>query len=558
MIWQPPCISMWRGGGEVDVSQRLHEEAEQRMLQQRWLEKRVTEARMSHFTFTPNINPRTSAMKDDQSSLTSEHKPIYERVSELQRERNRRLQELRSSVEEAHNQSHPFAPQIDNKSRRMVERKRYTAMEDSRRGWVDGMGANEVANRLLNEGRRMAREKQKLAEEREIIESQNMQPVKLSKGSERIAQRNQKIGTTTFDERQQLYKERIKENMEARQKRLQEEGASWFKPSIGSSAAIAVQTRPDRESETPEERALRLSVVDKIEIDTRRKEIEDEVYGQITFTPKIDPVSKAMGRSSGISELYKNDRGKRAMEIARKKVEAAREEECPFHPTINQYPYPGATSGSASTPTQWEDDNFNTFGWASCPIEELENGAKENMKSMSKNVNKAVSSSRDYPARPRSCINLKQPEKMVKDIMLHMHEKEEKRRGELVAREIEELRDCTFHPSIQPYQPSGDECVVVRGLGRHLELKHLTQVQKAEAAQREREVFSVKGVDQFRRKEDGTTIVKPFVFHESNRRHSKAVKELYQKENNELTFAPHTHTSDQARRQSLKGRLDWI
>ena len=57
-------------------------------------------------------------------------------------------------------------------------------------------------------------------------------------------------------------------------------------------------------------------------------------------------------------------------------------------------------------------------------------------------------------------------------------------------KEYEELKECTFTPAIKravPKQASGP--IVVRGLGRHLELKELAQRQSEEKAERERKVF---------------------------------------------------------------------
>ena len=106
-----------------------------------------------------------------------------------------------------------------------------------------------------------------------------------------------------------------------------------------------------------------------------------------------------------------------------------------------------------------------------------------------------------------------EPEKMQRDIRMHALHKEEKRRSELIAREIQDLRECTFHPDIDSSlaslerQKHDNSPVVVRGLGRFLELKHLTARQKEDALQREREVFSVRNIDQYRRAEDGSTVV---------------------------------------------------
>ena len=66
----------------VETSRRLHEDAEQRVAQQRWLERQVENARHAQYTFQPAINPGTTAMFDK----GVEHRPIHERIADIQRD----------------------------------------------------------------------------------------------------------------------------------------------------------------------------------------------------------------------------------------------------------------------------------------------------------------------------------------------------------------------------------------------------------------------------------------------------------------------------------------
>lgn len=63
---------------------------------------------------------------------------------------------------------------------------------------------------------------------------------------------------------------------------------------------IIATKRPSLISETPTERAARLSHADQISREQRRKEVEHLVYGGLTFSPTIDPISKVLGRESDI------------------------------------------------------------------------------------------------------------------------------------------------------------------------------------------------------------------------------------------------------------------
>lgn len=56
-------------------------------------------------------------------------------------------------------------------------------------------------------------------------------------------------------------------------------------------------------------------------------------------------------------------------------------------------------------------------------------------------------------------------------------------------REMQELEECTFKPDVHPVPPKEKEPVVIKGLGRHLELQDLAKQMRKEQEEWEREVF---------------------------------------------------------------------
>ena len=187
--------------GSSQTSMRLHREAEQRSAQQRWLEKQVEEARLAQFSFQPMINPANSSCFDD-----IDHRPIYERVGELQRERESRLRDLKQS----HNDSQidlTFTPQIDSRSRKIAQRRldgmgdrgRDKDSEDPDESFsrsVSGSRSSQhaVGTRLHGEAALAARRKEQLRSEREEVLVLEMEPVKISKGSGKLAQQSPHAG----------------------------------------------------------------------------------------------------------------------------------------------------------------------------------------------------------------------------------------------------------------------------------------------------------------------------------------------------------------------------
>lgn len=143
------------GGSGIDASLRLYREAEERSSQQKWLQRRVAEARMAQYTFQPRLHhshsdnqllqPSRDAL-GPMSASGDRTPPIFERVAELQRERRQRLQNLRASYERELQDQLPFTPQIDQKSKSIIERK-----------YVDEEGEpisphNDVGSRLMDAG----------------------------------------------------------------------------------------------------------------------------------------------------------------------------------------------------------------------------------------------------------------------------------------------------------------------------------------------------------------------------------------------------------------------
>lgn len=303
----------------------------------------------------------------------------------------------------------------------------------------------------------------------------------------------------TFEERQAQYKQRERARQDAQLRERESVTNKWFKPQIDAkSAAIVHEQRPELSLESVEQMSRRLSVQDAQEQEARRQARAAAMYGAIPFTPAIDPLSRCLGRSSSIEELVQNRRAVAARERVRQRVEEETSQECTFKPKINNLSKQLLMPSEDELFLQKYNSEYAAVGWAdqNCPLNGMEPSIRD---SFTRNQN--------------GRINWLEPEKMQRDIRMHALAKEEKRRSELIAREIQELRECTFHPAIESSfvslekQRQDTSPVVIRGLGRFLELKHLTARQKEEALQREREVFTVKNIDKYRRAEDGSTVV---------------------------------------------------
>jgi hypothetical protein len=324
------------------------------------------------------------------------------------------------------------------------------------------------------------------------------------------------------------YRSREKERHQAALKEQERVTSRWFRPHIDQrSEQIVQEARPEVLLENAAQRAERLAVVDAQEKEERRQRKMAEIYGAYTFTPTIDPESRAIGQcgvprachtsasgantcfvcavvghSSSIEELVQNRKALEARARIRQRVEEDRAQACTFHPHINEL------SRKLMDPSA-EDAFLENYAREYAHVGYAEGGCPLDM-----SVDASVRMNLQRARNGR--INMQEPERMARDIRTHLLEKEERRRSELMAQEIEELRDCTFQPSLERSQASLEKQrrdvspVVIHGLGRFLELKHMGAKQKEEAAEREKEVFSVRNVDKYRRPEDGSTVVQVY------------------------------------------------
>ncbi len=272
---------------------------------------------------------------------------------------------------------------------------------------------------------------------------------------------------------------------------------NWFKPTLSETTqAILLNSRQNVLNETVQERTTRLAYDDAENIDQNKLKKEQEIYGQMTFSPIIDPISRELGQASSLRELYENRRGKRAKEKIKTQAENKESVECSFKPSIqkSQESYKKYLKSIGKYPNQ--DSQFTppvAWGEYNCPLANMEYGEER------------LSANEIW--RPPGRINMKEPDKMARDIRSNLMEKEQKRQNEIILKEIEELKECTFQPKIHHQLKTESKPVVVRGLGRHLELRNLLQRQKEYEKKRKEDAFRVKNVEKYRNSIDGSTVV---------------------------------------------------
>lgn len=390
-------------------------------------------------TFQPKVSPKShkllNEIEENNNNNNYNHIPIWKRtaIDLAKREMsNARAQEMYDpNVREC-----TFKPNIETSPHYRFNKEKYNVNSDNDSNDDDEDDESPSIITRLTEGNEKPINKQlkrRIAWEEEIKERCPFKPHINEISNKIVEQKYNNKGD--FIQRQQYYElEKIKRENKMRERENMNYTQKYtFKPEIGNAEEVLIYKRPDLVLETEEERIERLSKKDFDKTQNIRKKVADEYYGQFSFHPDVNKKSKLLARSSSCSKLYNSDKEK---EERLKKLEEEKErkyrEECTFKPDLHY----------TKKQNELVDDYY-----------------RNQLKYAEKTYN-----------------NLREKEKLI------IQNKREK--------EMEELKECTFKPKIQPPPKKGDKLVLVNGLGRYLEITELARRKKEEQKKREEKVFT--------------------------------------------------------------------
>lgn len=430
-----------------------------------------------------------------------------------------------------------------------------------------------VTERLAEDAQNQLERRNAIQEYYDEVNQQPFAPV-ISEKSEEIVKQRPEFQQLDFVARQDYFLARELEKREALEDLCDGGKVAPFKPDIGNADTILQQLRPDLANETREEKLYRLIYRDPKNLELKKQKLREQEYSKCTFKPDINPVSKALGQSSTIDQLARpvtefadtnnivdspSDRKSEAATSSREalkkyfaskrfrskvalEMEQAERAECTFQPTLIASYKPRGMCSSANT-------------------------SKLDAKNRSENVWKS-------------------------DNLLHLiDERRQRKEQEMEAKRSElavrEMKECTFHPNVRkasskvstdrqadgtkttrrksssssspsPPRQQGDsgeqKPVIVRGLGRFLELRDLAKKQQDEQRQREQRAFQPNTAYEPRT----YTVPKPFKLSKSSkdalRRRLRMKEEMSAKEREECTFQP--KTLEAQRRKVLQHMLN--
>ncbi|KAH9096367.1 hypothetical protein LEN26_017542 [Aphanomyces euteiches] len=202
-----------------------------------------------------------------------------------------------------------------------------------------------------------------------------------------------------------------------------------FRPSIGNANAVLQHTRPKRLIESTTAALYRMTYEEPRKREMTKQQLKEAQLAKYPHKPALNPVSKALGRPTSLDNLAKKEPKKTIRSRIVKAMEEKEQAECRFKPDL-------ADLAPIDRTTIWN---------------------------------------------PATCLQ---------EIELARRLREQKLNDERQSREFEQLQACTFAPTINRDVKTSKKPVVVRGLGRFLELKELAKRQENEQRQREAKVFT--------------------------------------------------------------------
>ncbi|CAM9754008.1 unnamed protein product, partial [Ectocarpus sp. 13 AM-2016] len=311
------------GARRPPLHERLHKEAREKEAARALAHHHLEKEALRECTFQPTVNT-TGAVP------VADHRPLHQRVWEVEREREHKLRLLAADKEEREGAT--FAPPpMGRVSERLADTRPAFVGEGG--GGACREGGGRSATRLQEQAM-WARERRRLrVQEHEEAEARmsTFEP-SISRGTKSLVRKRPDL-QAPFEQRRAIMDAKKKERERLRQEARAKEETRWFNPTTARRTDALLRRRmPERLEETVEERVKRMAAAD----DHRRRNFvmtqKAKEKLECTFRPSLNPVTHSMAQASPLDELVNNRRGQRVRERLKAKVSDA--QACSHKPTL--------------------------------------------------------------------------------------------------------------------------------------------------------------------------------------------------------------------------------
>ena len=302
-----------------EVCNRLYNLHQEMKMKKDKIKQNLEENQNKEYSFTPEINPYSKLLMDKY-----EKKSIYERNEEFKKQKDENIIRMRIELEK--DQKERSKPLINEKSRKLALMNRNNNKNDNEEQYDDDVyerlyrdNINKDVKSLANREMKECTFAPKLNPISEYLINNNYSN---EFNLENINDNNMK----DFLERQKMYEEIKKEKLE--KNKINNKTQYTFKPEINSNSDLLVKCNPERYAIKDNDKYIRLyQEAEKIKI--KKEKLGNELNNKYNFIPKINELSKYIGRKPDINKLnYQENNFNKENKMAKK------EEEYDFKPQL--------------------------------------------------------------------------------------------------------------------------------------------------------------------------------------------------------------------------------
>ena len=269
-----------------EVSNRLYNISNTLKQKKDKIKQSYEESQNKEYSFVPEINPYSKILMDKY-----EFKPIYERNEDFEKNKLNNIIKKRQEIEKEQKQL--CKPKINSNSKKIVEQQKnvggYPPYED-------------IYEKLYREN--INRDTKNLATRdlKECTFTPKVNPISnlLVSNNNINYNMNNEENMKDFLERQKMYEDLRKKKLEKNKENNNYEYT--FKPEINSNSDLLVKCNPERFNENQLDKYSRL-YQDAQRIKIKKEKLENELNNKYDFTPKINELSKYIGRKPDFDEL---------------------------------------------------------------------------------------------------------------------------------------------------------------------------------------------------------------------------------------------------------------
>jgi len=269
-----------------EVSNRLYNISNTLKQKKDKIKQSYEESQNKEYSFVPEINPYSKILMDKY-----EFKPIYERNEDFEKNKLNNIIKKRQEIEKEQKQL--CKPKINSNSKKIVEQQKnvggYPPYED-------------IYEKLYRENINKDTKNLATRDLKECTFNPKVNPISnlLVSNNNINYNMNNEENMKDFLERQKMYEDLRKKKLEKNKENNNYEYT--FKPEINSNSDLLVRCNPERFNENQLDKYSRL-YQDAQRIKIKKEKLENELNNKYDFTPKINELSKYIGRKPDFDEL---------------------------------------------------------------------------------------------------------------------------------------------------------------------------------------------------------------------------------------------------------------